>query len=118
MKNFLNSFKYAINGIVKTIKNERNIKVHIIIMIMAIILGITLRISLFEWEICILLFGAVISMEIINTAIEKAVDLACNEKNELAKISKDVAAGAVLIMAIASAIIGIIIFLPKILNLL
>lgn len=115
MKKLLKSFKYAFDGIYTGIKEEQNMKIHITIMILVIILGIMLKISKAEWIICIILFGLVISMELINTAIENTVDLITKEKNEQAKIAKDVAAGAVLVSAIASAIIGLIIFVPKIL---
>lgn len=115
MKKVLKSFKYAFNGIFTGIKEEQNMKIHITIMILVIIFGIMLKISKMEWIICIILFGLVISMELINTAIENTVDLVTKEKNEQAKIAKDVAAGAVLVSAIASAIIGLIIFVPKIL---
>ena len=115
MKKLLKSFKYAFDGIYTGIKEEQNMKIHITIMILVIIFGIMLKISKEEWIICIILFGLVISMELINTAIENTVDLITKEKNEQAKIAKDVAAGAVLVSAIASAIIGLIIFVPKIL---
>ncbi len=114
MKKLIRSFKYAIEGIYIGIKQERNMKIHIFIMILVIILGIMLRISKIEWIICIILFGNVISLELINTAIENAVDLITKENNPKAKIAKDTAAGAVLIMAISSAIIGLAIFIPKI----
>ena len=115
MKKLLKSFKYAFDGIYTGIKEEQNMKIHITIMILVIIFGIILKISKAEWIIFIILFGLVISMELINTAIENTVDLITKEKNEQAKIAKDVAAGAVLVSAIASAIIGLIIFVPKIL---
>ena len=79
-----------------------------------LIFGILLKINKAEWIICIALFGLVISMELINTAIENTVDLITKEKNEQAKIAKDVAAGAVLVSAIVAAIIGLMIFVPKI----
>ena len=77
-------------------------------------MGIIYKISTMEWIICILLFGLVISTEIINTAIENAVDLVTDEKNILAKKAKDAAAGAVLVNAIISVIIACIIWIPKI----
>lgn len=83
-------------------------------MLLVIIAGFVLKITPGEWMICILLFGLVISSELINTAIETAVDLAMPEKNPKAKLAKDVAAAAVLIMAITAIIIGFILFIPKI----
>ena len=115
MKKLLKSFKYAIEGIFTGLKEEQNMKIHITIMILVIIFGIMLKINTTEWIICILLFGLVISMELMNTAIENTVNLITKEKNQQAKIAKDVAAGAVLVSAIVSAIIGLMIFVPKIL---
>lgn len=80
--------------------------------------GIFLKISKQEWVTCIILFCLVIGSEMMNTAIEYTVNLAMPEKNEIAKKAKDISAGAVLIFAIGSAIIGLIIFIPKIINLL
>lgn len=109
-----NSFKYAFQGILQELKEEQNLKIHILIMILVIIAGIYYKISKFEWIACIMLFGMVISLELINTAIENTVDLAMPEKHPKAKIAKDVAAAAVLVEAVTSAIIGLIIFIPKI----
>lgn len=115
-KKILNSFKYAFNGIFLSFKQERNMKIHILVMILVIIFGIILKLNIIEWIICIILFGIVISAELFNTAIETIVDMVMPEINEKAKIAKDVSAGAVLIVAIASAIIGLIIFSNKIIN--
>ena len=115
MKKFIKSFKYAFEGIFTGIKEEQNMKIHISIMILVIVFGIMLKISKIEWIICIALFGLVISMELINTAIENTVDLITKENNQQAKIAKDVAAGAVLVSAIVSSVIGLMIFIPKIL---
>lgn len=113
-KRLVNSFKYALEGILTAFKTEQNMKIHFLIIILVIIFGIILKITKIEWIICIILFALVISLELINTAIENTVDLITTEKNPKAKIAKDVAAGAVLVSAIASAIIGLIIFVPKI----
>lgn len=115
-KRFLLSFKYALEGIFNTIKTERNMRIHITIMILVIVLGFILNITILEWIICIILFSLVIACELLNTAIENVVDIIMPQKNDKAKIAKDASAGAVLILAIASAIIGLIIFAPKILN--
>ena len=113
-KHIINSFRYAFNGIYLALKKERNLKIHFIIMLLVIIAGIILKISTFEWIICVMLFDLVISLELINTAIETTVDIAMPEINEKAKIAKDVSAGAVLVVAISAVIIGLIIFVPKI----
>lgn len=112
-KRLINSFKYAFEGIQEAWKTEQNLKIHFMIMFLVIIAGIVLKISAIEWIICLVLFGLVISLELVNTAIETTVDIAMPEINEKAKFAKDIAAGAVLFSAIISAIIGLIIFVPK-----
>lgn len=109
-----NSFKYAIEGFLASIKSERNMKIHITFSFVVIVAGFILKISQFEWITCLILFGAVISSELLNTAFENIVDLAMPLKNEKAKLAKDIAASAVLVWAVVSAIVGIIIFLPKV----
>ena len=113
-RKLINSFKYAFNGLAEAWKKEQNIKIHVLIMIFVIIAGFLLKISIAEWIVCLILFAMVISLELINTAIEITVDIAMPKINERAKFAKDISAGAVLFSAIISAIIGIIIFLPKI----
>lgn len=115
-KKILNSFKYAIQGFFTSFRKERNMKIHVFIMICVIILGIWLKISQIEWFICIILFGIVIAGEMFNTAIETTVDIAMPYKNKKAKIAKDVSAGGVLILAITAAVIGCMIFIPKIIE--
>ena len=112
-KKLINSFKYAFMGIFSSMKTERNLKIHISIMILVILFGLIFQISAFEWILCIVCFGIVISGELFNTAIETVVDMVRPEYNEKAKLAKDISAGGVLVLAIASAIIGFIIFLPK-----
>lgn len=113
-KSLIHSFGYAIRGILTALKKERNLKIHVVIMLLVILAGIYFKISVTDWIICIILFGFVISLEMVNTAIETTVDIAMPEFNEKAKIAKDVSAGTVLISAITSAIIGLMIFIPKI----
>ncbi len=115
-KRLINSFKYAFTGMATSFKTEQNMKIHILVMILVIIAGIVLKISSLDWIILVIMFGLVISAELFNTAIETVVDMITKEKNEKAKIAKDVAAGAVLVLAIASVIVGLIIFIPKILD--
>ena len=114
----INSFRYAFSGIFSALKSERNMKIHMVALVLVVVFGFLLRISETEWIVCILCIALVISSEMINTAIEKTVDLATDEIKETAKKAKDIAAGAVLINAIGSAIIAAIIFIPKIIELL
>ena len=110
------SFGYAFQGIWECIRDERNIRIHRTMTTLVVIGGIILHISLLEWIICLILFGLVISLELVNTAVESTVDLVTEEKRPLAKKAKDTAAGAVLVSAIFAAIIGLIIFVPKIID--
>ena len=113
-KKLINSFKYAFAGLISSLKTEQNMRIHILAVILVIIAGFVLKISLIEWCICITLCGMVIFAELINTAIETTVDIAMPEINEKAKLAKDISAAAVLVLAISSAIVGCIIFVPKI----
>lgn len=116
-KRLVNSFKYAGTGIFTSFKTEKNMKIHFLIMFLVIIFGFVFHISLNEWITCIILFAGVIAAEMFNTAIENLVDLITPYKNPKAKIVKDIAAGGVLVWAICSAIIGLMIFIPKIIEL-
>ena len=110
----IDSFRYAIEGLINTASVEKNLKIHFIVMICVIALGLIVRLTVFEWIICIILFGMVISAEIFNTAIEKALDYINEDYDKDIKFIKDASAGAVLVLAIASAVIGLIIFIPNI----
>lgn len=110
------SFGYAFQGIFNTIRTERNIKIHCAAAILVTIFGIWLQISKTEWMICFILFGLILALELVNTAVEATVDLFTEERKPLAKKAKDATAGAVLIAAIFAAVIGILIFIPKLLE--
>lgn len=116
-KKLINSFKYAFKGIGSSLKSERNMKIHFAMMALVIMAGILLNISMWEWIICFILFGLVISLEMVNTAIEIIVDMVSPEYNLKAGHVKDIAAGAVLVNAIVAFIVGLLIFLPKIIRL-
>lgn len=116
-KKVAKSFSYAFAG-VRFFLGERNIKIHIFMASLAIVLGFTLSITVFEWLAVIFCIALVISLEIINTMIEEVIDYVCSVKNGKAMIIKDLAAAAVLVSALASVIIGLIIFVPKIIKLL
>lgn len=111
------SFGYAFEGIFTGIKKERNMKIHCLAMLCVVAAGFFMKISMTEWCICLILFGLILSLELVNTAVEAVVDLVTEEKKPLAKIAKNTAAGAVLIAAIMAAGVGLIIFVPKILAL-
>ncbi|MEH7124099.1 diacylglycerol kinase family protein [Bacillus sp. JJ1532] len=109
----LHSFGYAMSGIKKAFKQEKNLNIHLFVSIIVILMGLLLSISILEWLIILLAIGGMLSLEMINSSIERVVDLVTEDYHPLAKAAKDMAAGAVLIFAIISVIIGLIIFLPK-----
>ena len=112
MKGLLKSFVYAGNGILWCLKNERNMRAHFslcIYMYAYLLVYDFFELTKTEWAIILICNALVFSLEIVNTAIEKAVDLATEKQNPIAKISKDAAAGAVLVSAIFSVIVGIVI---------
>ena len=116
-RTFLDSVMNCLEGISYTITHENNFKREVIIGILVVILSLILKISILEWVIVILLINFVLVCELINTALEKTVDLYTTKYNETAKIVKDVAGASVFVMCIFSAIIGMIIFVPKIITL-
>ena len=111
------SFGYAFEGIWTGIRKERNMKIHCLAMVLVTAAGLFFGISAVQWCICLLLFGLIAALELVNTAVEAVVDLVTEERKPLAKIAKDTAAGAVLFAAMMSVIIGCIIFLPYLLKL-
>jgi len=108
------SFKYALAGLVAALKEEPNLKFHFLVGILVVATGIFLQISKQDWIIILLLIGFVISVELTNTAIEAMVDAFTDKEHPGAKLAKDISAGAVLVAAATSAILGIMIFLPYI----
>ncbi len=117
-RTFKGSVKNCLDGISYVTKNEKNFKREIALGIIALILSYILKIDKIEFIIVLTMICLVLTTEIINTAIERTVDLVTKEYHELARIAKDVSAGSVLVTSIFSLIIGIIIFIPKIITLL
>ena len=112
----IKSFAFAFNGLAELIKSESNARIHISASIVAITAGFLLNISKLEWCAILIVIALVISSEAFNTAIEKLVDHLFPYQNESARIIKDISAGAVLICAIIALIVGLIIFLPKLIS--
>jgi len=117
IKSRFKSFKYAINGLKILIRNEHNSRIHLVAMIIAIVLGIILKISNIEWIVIVIVIGFVFSTEIINSAIEKLADFVSPDYHETIKKVKDLSAAMVLVCALVSLIVGIIVFIPKIIQL-
>lgn len=114
IKNQIKSFDYAFQGILYFIKTQHNAWIHLISAIIVIVFGFIYKLNITEWCLITFAIGLVLSLEIINTALEYVSDLVSPEKNLKVKRIKDMAAGGVLISAITAAIIGLIIFIPKI----
>jgi rRNA maturation RNase YbeY len=108
----IDSLRNAAEGLLTALKTERNLRIHITLCVFALGLGIFLRITLTDWAILVLVISAVFMAEFFNTAMEYILNFAAPEKNELVRKAKDISAAAVLIVAIASLIIGALIFLP------
>lgn len=114
----IKSFGHAFKGILFAFKTQHNIWIHSAVMLLVIFAGYIFRLNVVEWGLVVLAIGLVLVSELINTAIESLVDVISPGYSEKAGFIKDVAAGAVLIAAIISIIIGLIIFLPKIIKML
>jgi undecaprenol kinase len=108
------SFGFGFQGIAAAASRERNVQIHIAISVVVIIAGIVCSISKFEWIAVLMAIGGMIALEMVNTAIERTVDMFTQEYHPLAKQAKDIAAGAVLFYAIICVIIGLIVFIPRI----
>jgi len=113
----IKSFQFAFNGIKLLITKEHNAWIHCFAAVCVLIAGALLGLSRMEWIAVVVVIGAVLAAEAVNSSIEALADLVSPEYNEAIKRTKDLAAGAVLIMAIAAAIVGLIIFIPKIMDL-
>lgn len=108
------SFKYALEGLLAALKEEPNLKFHLLAGFLVIILSFMLNISSSDWIVIIILIGFVIAVELTNTAIEAVVNHLTITQHPGAKLAKDISAGAVLISALTAAIVGLIIFTPYI----
>jgi diacylglycerol kinase (ATP) len=108
----LTSFKCAFAGLWYVFRTQRNARIHLSVATVVVAVGLWLGLSRTEWAIIALTVGLVLSAEAFNTVAEAAVDLATAEYHPLAKVAKDVAAGAVLLMAIAAVIVGLLILGP------
>lgn len=117
-RTFKSSVKNCLDGISYVTKSEKNFKREIALGIIALLLSYILKIDKIEFIIVLTMICLVLTTEIINTAVERAVDLVTKEYHELARIAKDVSAGSVLVTSIFALTIGIIIFMPKIIILL
>lgn len=110
------SFEYAFNGLKILIREEHNSRIHILAAMAAVIAGLFFQLSAIEWVAIVLAIGWVIALEIINSAIENISDFVSPGQNEMIKKIKDLSAAGVLVGAITAVIIGLIVFVPKIME--
>ncbi|OGM08730.1 hypothetical protein A2W13_00845 [Candidatus Woesebacteria bacterium RBG_16_36_11] len=110
----LKSFSFAFDGLKAALKNEPNFRIHIVLAILVVILGLIFKFTFLELAILALTIGFVLILELINTTLEAVVNLVSPEIQDQAKIAKDVSAAAVLVSAILSVIVASFLFIPKI----
>ena len=112
------SFRHAFRGLKYVMSAERNAKIHLALAVAALIASIALQISLEQWLFVIISITLVFFAEVVNTAIEKTLDLISQENNQLVKLIKDMTAAGVLVCAFGAVIVAIVVFLPRIIVLL
>ena len=112
----LKSFKNAVHGIISSLKAEKNLRIISIIFIIVVIASFILSISATEWVVVLLCCAGVISTELINTSIEHVIDLYSKDYSLIAKKAKDTAAGATLIFCVFSILVGLVIYIPHIID--
>lgn len=117
MKSLLKSFTHAFNGLRQMVFAERNFTIHIIAAFVAVAFCVLLQVNDIEFLIVVVCIASVISAEIFNSAVEKLCDFVHPEEHGQIKVIKDIAAAAVLMVALASFIVGIVIFVPKLVDL-
>ena len=111
------SFEFAVAGLFTAFKQERNMKKHLVSALLVLIAGLIFQVSMTEWLFLLLSISLVIAFEIINSAIECVVDLASDYHfSMLAKAAKDMAAGAVLFVSGFAVLVGLLVFLPKMID--
>jgi diacylglycerol kinase (ATP) len=111
----IKSFGYALQGIYVATLEQLNIKIHFLAVVVVTIAGLFFHITAYEWCLVVICYGIVLTAELFNSAIENLVDLVSPDHHHLAGKVKDIAAGAVLISAIATAIVSLFIFVKYIL---
>lgn len=118
LKGRIRSFKYALNGLKNVIIYEQNMRLHLIALFMVVLLGFYFSLSMYEWKTILLAAGIVITLEIVNTAIERLADIVEPKWNSKIGLIKDYSAAAVFVGALLALILGGLVFLPKIVRVL
>ncbi len=115
-QNLLESFRFAFAGLWYVLRTQRNMHIHLSITAVVVALGLWLKLPPAHWAVLVLVIGLVLISEMINTMIEKLVDLVSPEYHPLAKVVKDVMAGTVLLTAFISIIVGVLVLGPPLLE--
>jgi diacylglycerol kinase len=110
--NLITSFRYAFAGIGYELRTQRNLRIHVAIAVVVVIAGLWLGLSRWEWTVIALTVGFVLAAEMFNSALEAVVDLASPDLQSLAKIAKDVSAGAVVLAAATAVVVGLLVLGP------
>ena len=114
---FFRSIKFSLEGLAYAYRYEQSMWIHAIVTVLTVILGIVFKIKLSEWAIVFIALGSILGMELVNTAIEAAVDLTTLEINPLAKIAKDCGSAASFVLSLVAIVICLFVFGPYILEL-
>lgn len=114
LKRLLKSFKYAYKGLIKTFKEEQNLRIQAFFAVLAAILAVYFQISRLEWALLVFVISLVMLMELANSAVERIADILKPRLDDYVKEIKDISAAAVMLASCAAAIIGALIFLPYI----
>ena len=116
-KRIISSVKNSWNGLKVAYKNEQSMYIHLVCTIILLLFSFYLKISMIQWLIIIAIIGLTLVIELLNTAIESTVDLVTKDFHPLAKIAKDTASAAEFVLSVTSAVISLMIFIPKIIEL-
>jgi len=116
IKRLFKSFRYAIKGMMKTLREEQNLHIQSIAAIIVVVLGAYFNLTRIEWIALILVIGLVIIMEVVNSAIERVTDMLKPRLNTYVKEIKDIMAAAVMLASIIAVLVGLIVFMPYISN--
>jgi len=112
LSRLLKSFRHALRGLRHTLFFHQNLRVHVVVAVLAVALGLLLKIPAIEWAVVAAAIFFVLVAEMVNTALEEIVNLVKEDHSERARVAKDVAAGMVLLATVFAVVIGLIVFLP------
>lgn len=116
LKDRLRSFAYAFKGIAEVVRHQANMRIHVVVMLLVLLVAFLLPLSTTEWALILICMGMVLSAELFNSALEYLTDLVSPDYHALAGKAKDAAAGAVLVCAIAAVLVGLLVLGPKLIT--